>query len=553
MPLSVLQALLTVTDLAPGATVTLPHGLQSDYRQLTSPSVIWPDRATPIGVTAANATSVTFKNFGGAIESAVFLAQLTHTIQVNDLAVPLFWKGTGGSSGTVPAGITPFLVASDGGAVIDIYVDAATGDDANDGLTPATALQTIPAVYTKFPLAALSGATVTIHLAAGPGDTVADYPVRTVWLGGYENATSTYRYRGPAMVPATLATGSPTPAGTLAATAVGRRTRIDVAPNPGWTVNDLRGAFARITRGADQVFFELPIAENDADSVFVDTTGIAGVLLGTDTLEIVTPGARIVSSAPTLSVSINGNAGYLPTQDYFWVGTDKAQAFERIHLSDFPTAMNVGGLTFDRCVLDNTPFFKGGNCAMINTVLTLGVKLSCMGMEFPIDGRPDSPSSPIDTTVSVEVTSFDIFLVGNPDGPGQYWAHRNVSVYNESNAQRGAIHVVGYGSMFWADDGSFGPAPVALLGAGNAGPFIWCVHGGQARINTTAGGAPYTVGTGTGNPLRVGVGASNPAIAYGAGAGAFEEVAGFNGNFQRFLNGTAAAPLGDGSRIFVAV
>jgi hypothetical protein len=352
------------------------------------------------------------------------------------------------------------------------------------------------------------------------------------------------------MVLSTLATGSATIVGGLTAVAVGRRTRIDVAPNPGWTANNLRGSFARITRGADKVFFELPISENDADSIFIDDVDIVGVLAGTDTLEIVTPGARIVSDAATLQVLVIGNSGYMPSP-IFW-GTPPSSTFERLHLSDFLVSAGVHGMTFDRCKLDNTPFWKGGSVGHVNCIYTDGVKISTMTVEFQVDSRPDSVSDPINTSVSVEVTSFGIFLVGNPDGIGNYIAKRNISVYNQSIAGRGAIHVFGYGSIFWADDGLLTTdGPVALQGSGNAGPFIWCVFGGQARINTTAGATPFTTGTGTGNPLRVGVGPSNPAIAYGTGVGAFEEAAGFAGNFHRFLNGSASAPRGDGSRIFL--
>lgn len=434
---------------------------------------------------------------------------------------------------------------------LNVFVDSVAGSDGNDGLTAGTALQTIAAVYQKFPVLALDGATITVNLAAGAAGAVASYPVTTIMLGGYSGAQALYRYRGPAMALATLTgTGVNHIVGGLTFATVGRRTTITVAPSPTWTVNNLRGKFARIRRGADQVFYEIPIAENTANVLTLDCDSMSAVGLGTDTLDIVTPGAKFTSLNATLEIGVFGCAGFLPTPA-FWGNTPTA-AFERCHLSDFPIAAGVHGLTFDRCTLDNTPFFKGGNVGFVNTCLTLGIKLSCMSMEFATISRPDSGTSPINTTVSVELMSANLLLIGNPDGVGQYLPHRNVGVYGQSLAARGAIHVVGGGSIFWADDGSSGftPAAVALFGSGNAGPFVWAVHGGQARIGTTAGATPFTVGTGTGNPLRVGKGA---AIAYGTAVGAFEEAAGFNGNFHRMFAGTVTAPTGDASRIFVAV
>lgn len=438
---------------------------------------------------------------------------------------------------------------------IDIYVDAVNGDDARDGATAATALKTLHEVYLRIPDLVGNDGGLTIHLADDGAGGVADYPVNELRLGGAAGWFNAYRYRGPQMVLVTPTTGDATIVGGLTATLVGQRTRIDVAPNPGWTVNDFQGKFLRVTRGGELVFFELPIAENDADSVFIDTrTGISANIQAGDTIEIVQPGAKFVSTSNGLCIFIRGHAGCLPTDSAFWATyeTDKqAASFERVHIGDFPVMAGVHGLTFDRCVLDNTPFFKGGSVSFINTICTLGIKLSCMSLEFPIQGRPDTPTSPIHQTIgdaSVELLCTEILLIGNPDGIGQYKTFRNVSVYNQANVNRGAIHVVGMGSMFWASDSNDALAVnAALLGSNNVGPFIWCIHGGQARINTTAGANPPTEGTGAGDPLRVGKGA---AIAYGTAAGAFEEVAGFNGNFHRMLAGTAAAPTGDASRIF---
>ena len=450
---------------------------------------------------------------------------------------------------TRQSNFTPYLVSQPAGgpAALDVYVDPVLGSDLNPG-TAALPLATVAAVYVKYPLAAFSRATVTVHLV-GDGATLIDFPVSTLIVNGGDAAENLYRYRGPQMILATLATGAATVVGGLTPAVSDRRTTITVAPNPGWTVSDLQGHYLRVTRAGLKVVFEIPICANTANVITVDDEKLSPLIQAGDTIEIVTWGARFVSTEATLQILITGNAGYIPTP-MFWGPTDPSSTFERVYFDDYPLAMQVGGLTFDRCGMNNFPFFKGGSIGHINCIYTLGFKTASMSVEFGIAGRPDSVTDPIDTTVAMEllVLPAGLLLIGNPDGVGQYMAKRNVSIYAGGSATRGAIHVVGMGSMFWADDGTLAPnGAVALGGSGNLGPYIWAIHGGQVRVNTTAGASPPTYGTGTGSPLRVGKGA---AVAYGTAAGAYEEAAGFNGNFHRMFAGTVTAPTGDASRIF---
>lgn len=462
--------------------------------------------------------------------------------------------------------LSPFVPLLDNGVnSLDIWVDSTNGNDNNSGYI-GSPLKTLGEVYRKFPVYQFSNglqaggftipATITINLMSN-GPLRADYPALALLVGGGDAAVNQYRYRGPQMVRATdLATGPNVVVGGITPATVGRRTTLTFAPNPGWTVDNLRNHHLRITRGGVKVINEIPISQNTANVITLDlANGLSGLIQATDTIEICNAGARIISAASTQQILMAGmgQAGYMPCP-IFWGNVDKSATFERIHITNFPLMAGVNGLTFDRCIIDNTPFMKGGNVAFVNCIFTLGWKLSGMSMEFPIDTRPDSAADPINQgqNLAVEFISTDLFICGNPDGAAQYIAKRNIGIYATSIALRGAIHVVGPGSFFWADDGGLSYYQVGLFGSGNAGPFIWCVHGAQARINTTAGATPFTVGTGTGNPLRVGVGAANPAIAYGTGVGAFEEVAGFNGNFHRAAAGGVAAPTGDLSRIFIA-
>ena len=87
------RARLAVVALPPGQTTTLQHGL-SVGGQPVKPTDVRPDSPTAIGETAADTTSVTFKNHGTENESAVFLAAY-------DEQPEHFWAGGAAGVGVV--------------------------------------------------------------------------------------------------------------------------------------------------------------------------------------------------------------------------------------------------------------------------------------------------------------------------------------------------------------------------------------------------------------------------------------------------------------------
>jgi hypothetical protein len=437
---------------------------------------------------------------------------------------------------------------------LNVYIDATFGRDENDGLSPTTALLTLRALYEKFPLQLVGKAQVIVNLAAGGalGDEQVTYLVDTIRLSGGDVANNRYHFRGPAMVLAPLSGGTFSQFNGFTFTAVGRRMRVDIT-QPLWEPGELVGLFARFRSGqSDQKSaFEQVITENDEDSFFIDTNEILAELNPLSTsIDICQPGAAISTEDSSGAIWILGEGSANPAAELYWGVENQGAAFERIQIDAYLYSGGVQGLTFDRCTLPNFPSFIGGTVGFFNTSFPFGAKFSCGTLEYPITGRPDALGNPSGGGYGTEFASFDLILIGNADGAAQYKAWRNVSVYNGSLATRGAIHVFGMGSLFYASELPLYFEPCALQGSGSLGPFVWCVYGGQAHINTTIGANPLTTGTGTGSPLRVGIGAANPAIAYGSGAGQYEQVAGFNGNFHRMFAGTTAAPTGDASRIF---
>lgn len=141
MPTQLLVNILAVGPLNPGASVTLAHGLASNDQSLP-PTLVFPDRATPIVVTAKTATTVTFQNLGGGVESANFRCERGWQPEVDAYTVtPMTWQGgTVGGAGVV--GYGAFSDTTDQALVANTpKVVAFNTTDASAGVTLAAGSQ----------------------------------------------------------------------------------------------------------------------------------------------------------------------------------------------------------------------------------------------------------------------------------------------------------------------------------------------------------------------------------------------------------------------------
>lgn len=568
---STLKQILAFTNVASGATATLAHGLNIDDVGVI-PDVVERDNPS-FEIVSVDATDVEVRN-NGALGSCNVLVEFWHTIErvfgqgnrsfADQLSPAPFLPG--GASGSPTNG--QVMTYRDDGQELEVFVDQVNGDDANDGLTAGTALQTLEAIRQKFQLylyGAPSGATRFVVNLLNPTNAQITYTVRDLHVGGRNSSgVYTWNYRGPDMIQATLATGPATAAldavpaqrvdqtGTPSGT--GNRTQLDFSTAaPGWTVNDLRGRFLRVTRGGTLVYYELPICENGVDFLIVDTLGIVGTLQNTDTVEIVEPAVKIEApaGAPDFGAVAISGPGCAATPAFFFA-TDPC-TFERIAFADI-LATEVSGLTFDRCLVtgENNFGFRifGGSAGYVNTICNAVLLHACASVAVTrsrATGAADpieQPANTNDPTLSMTILVHDFNIrVGfaepfgfNPRYNGQFGGFKwPVSVYASGES---GILVDGPGSFLTVDT----TATPSINGDGNTDVGLRCVRGGRAIIQ---GGALTTI-TGAGGDLQVDNGA---AISYGTGVGQFEEAAGFNGIFHRMLSGTAAAPTGDTSII----
>lgn len=91
---------LTVTNLAGGATTSIPHGLRSGGKGVT-PTLIVCDRSSPIAVTGYDTLVVTFTNVSDTMASAAFRVEHDHSIHA--IGTPtVAWQGWNGEA--VPSG-----------------------------------------------------------------------------------------------------------------------------------------------------------------------------------------------------------------------------------------------------------------------------------------------------------------------------------------------------------------------------------------------------------------------------------------------------------------
>jgi hypothetical protein len=151
---------LSVGPLAPGASVTLPHGLRVGGRAV-APTQVFPNALTQIVVSSASTTEVVFTNAGTSTASALFRCEYDYSAIAVGVA-PTYWQG--GKVDVVNA------------AAFTFYVDFAAGNDANDGLSLAAPKRTIQSAVSaagplvrRFMQGASSAVTgeVVIYVAAG--------------------------------------------------------------------------------------------------------------------------------------------------------------------------------------------------------------------------------------------------------------------------------------------------------------------------------------------------------------------------------------------------
>jgi len=437
------------------------------------------------------------------------------------------------------AGLQFSAFPSDSGSIVstettEVYVDATNGDDNNSGTSADSPLQTIAAVYGRFPLEAFEDAVVNINLAGTGTSDQAVYEVKTLHVGSNRALTSNYSYVGPAFIPIVPTTGDPT--GALSSTpgtsvdvngdvpGLGLiRTRLNVAGTPGWTTDDFIGAYVRITRGGELVIPELPISRNGAATIFVDRLDVTDAVEEDDVVEIVRPAVRIEGPAADFNAFlIRGGYGSVTS-----FGLAATAQFTRLELfGAVPTL--TAGCGFDRCTLSS--FIQGfGGAPRFGNCLVDGFFTWDNGAGF----EAQKPAG--------------VFLV--PDSGEITFASFNGTV-----SLRGCTGRLGRPIAIWDSpgdalvimDGTSFYIGTAAVGTDNAGIGIHIV---TANCSVRVNGTNSTQLIGDDGALQLSTGA---AIDYGTGVGDFEEVLGWNGNFTRVLEGTAAAPTGDASRIYTA-
>ncbi len=453
------------------------------------------------------------------------------------------WGGRRPSGAGSGSGVVQGLFSG----TLTVYIDGTSGNDANSGLASGTALQTLEGFYRKYPVELYGSARILVNLLNASTTTQLTYStLGGVRLGGGNKAyLPSLAFRGPEMIRITPATGPATAAldatpctrvdQTQASSGTGNRTSFNfTTASPGWTVNDLAGYFLRVTRAGSLVLYEIPITENTANTIFVDAVGIVGVVLNTDTVEIVQPSVRIEATTEggQKLLSVHGR-----TNPECATGVTDYATFERIGFGPQTIFDVEGHVSLDRCHLENGSLafgFYTGRYGIANVSCQGTVDWQCAS------GSPIRRAGAGQVNTSV-VTGLMIapkagqnssgLRVGStrstthPRGAGNFTHSEPVAVYRATSSNHGIL--VSGQSQF----ASFGS--VALGGRGSAGVGLKCAHGGRARVQ----GSTLTTITGTGGDTRLTTGA---AVAYGTGAGQLEEAAGFAGTFVRLpVAGTA--------------
>jgi len=453
----------------------------------------------------------------------------------------------------------------------DFYVDGVSGDDTRDGLTIATCIKTIAQLYKLIPTNLWGGGKIRVHLAGTGGSTPfvtpttrQTYDIDQLYVGGGAAVVNPVVFRGPQMIRATLAAGPSTAAldnpacvdrvdETNAHNAAGLRSKLlFTAAVPNWNAHEMgpptggagigKSLFIRVSRGANERYAEIPIADNGKDWIIVDCIDPStDPILPTDTVEIVQPSVLIegqtIYGGGARILDIRGYGSVIPSLAAL-VTADQGCTFERIAFYD--TFCEASGISLDRCQM-----LAGAFAQCVFTGQTLIV--NCAGDNVDFNGanagnghvvvypwsRPDSATSPglPQTGVEGAFRSLDI------SNGAYYLALQSLGCYFSSSS---GIRVRGRASIFEQD----GTNP--YVGGKNSTAYgINADNGGTAKIR---GGINTTI-TGTTNNLVC----EGTAVAYGVGAGQFQQAGAgnYNGNVHKTTIDAAGSPQGRFSQITV--
>ena len=438
----------------------------------------------------------------------------------------------------------------------DYYIDGVSGLDTNDGLTKTTPLATLQGFFTKYGYEVPVGSERRVHLAGTGGSDPwvtptgqQTYSIDEINVGTNGPVGNRTVFRGPQnLIRGVPATGPATaaldalPGGcaicyeTDVANPAGQRTRLNfVGAAPGWTAHDFsvygQGYKLRITRAGAKVIFECPIADNGANFIIVDTLGLVGVVLATDTFEIVYPAANIRGATNygggARMGTITGTGANIvsmaaPT------ATSMAHNFERLVFTGM-LLIKGSNITFDRCCF--TPGVGStvcpsvdGSCYFVNSMAVQVITLFRNGGRHLTDGvvnsapRPDGAADPINQLITVGFMTNQLRI----ESGSQYFATRNTSCYG--SAANGML--VDRQSYFEQT------ATCAYLG-GNANTAFGISASDGGIVKVLAGTAAVTgMATqiiGTTDAFQVD---GHVGVGYGPGAGDFGDAASYNGNYH---------------------
>lgn len=460
----------------------------------------------------------------------------------------------------------------------EIHVQLATpqptlGSDDNDCLTKATPCLTLDGVRRQVGRHATAGKRIVVHLAGGGWPGVADpwdgqptspryYLTRDLFVGGGEAFANGWSFRGPRKM---LVRGGPITVTNFGGD--GLRTKWDTT-GTGGSGDDLKGSFVRVLRGAREVTQPMQITNNNASSFWTDngpnTPG--SVYMTSDTYYFVDPAAEIVPTND-LPGDVGGadgvatsGAGGADVHGRPSNGLNPGFTFERIAIENF-RSNNVPGLSFDVVrFYGSTPVtFRGGwvefhNCIVLSQAgvdMLAGSRVvgstsennEYNGRALVVDTDNPPPSSPTADPIWPARGGIGLYVTpgATPAGAGMRVGDaRQSATYRiwRSLTVEGELTIRGKGSALYQ------PANLNLLFIRNPGGVgLRVLDGAEAQIDAANGLVEITAVS----QLKVGIGA---AISLGTGAGQFNEVAGWNGNFSRHLETNGAGrPTGDFSRI----